>query len=244
MAASSSSAHYLLRDVLLEDNRGEHHRAAAHTGPTGDTGHTGDTAGLDFNFAVPIGLPVGVSSESKSAIILPTVAAGRVLVHHPGDRGDRGEPYSTPLLGFYFGALWCPPCRAFSPVLSEFARRHAGDFSVVFCSADRGAAQFRRCLGEKQFLAVPFASPARQTLLEHFKVKSFPTLIVVDARTPELKVVTRWGRLAIQGEGAPGSLVRQWLAGSSGLASSKTAKLLLLPVVLTLLLWLVFWRGF
>ena len=48
MAASSSSAHYLLRDVLLEDNRGEHHRAAAHTGPTGDTGHTGDI--LDWSF--------------------------------------------------------------------------------------------------------------------------------------------------------------------------------------------------
>ena len=189
-------------------------------------------AGVNFDFAVPIGLPTLSARAAGPDPGLPTVDGRQVV-------GG-----ATPLVGLYFGAAWCPPCRAFSPKLSEFAQRHAEDFSVVFCSADRSLAQYREFLGKKKFLAVPFASPARTQLLEYFKISSFPTLIVVDARTPDLKVVTRWGRLAIQNESAPGSLVSQWLSGSNGLISNKTAKLLLIPVICTLLLFLIFWRGF
>ena len=180
---------------------------------------------VELSFTVPIGLPAGRQPP-------PTVPATQIL------QGG------TPLIGFYFGAQWCPPCRAFSPQLSAFAERHEEVFSVVFCSADRSDSQFRQFLGGKKFLAVPFASPARTQLLSHFKIQSFPTLIVVDTRTPELRVVTRWGRLAIQGESTPGSLVQQWLSGSSGLLSNKTAKLLLIPVICTLFSFLFFWRGF
>ena len=189
----------------------------------GESHHLGST-GVDLKFAVPIGVPVQASP-------LPTVPAREVL------------QASTPLLGFYFGAQWCPPCRAFSPVLSKFAQYNSKEFSVVFCSADRNIAQYREFLGKKHFLSVPFASSARTQLLELFNISSYPTLIVVDARSPELKVVTRWGRVALQGEATPGSLVQQWLSGSSGLLSNKTYKLLLLPVVCILLLLLIFWRG-
>ena len=30
------------------------------------------------------------------------------------------EVTEAPLIGIYFSAHWCPPCRGFTPVLSEF----------------------------------------------------------------------------------------------------------------------------
>ena len=39
-------------------------------------------------------------------------------------------------VGLYFSAGWCPPCRAFSPRLAEFAKCHADDLVVVFVSSD------------------------------------------------------------------------------------------------------------
>ena len=40
---------------------------------------------------------------------------------------------------FYFSGHWCPPCRQFTPVLSDFYTKVAteGKFEVVFVSSDR-----------------------------------------------------------------------------------------------------------
>ena len=47
----------------------------------------------------------------------------------------------TDLVGFYFGAGWCPPCRRFSPELSRFAVENEKDFSAVLVSADNSATE-------------------------------------------------------------------------------------------------------
>lgn len=38
---------------------------------------------------------------------------------------------------FYYSASWCPPCRAFTPELVRFARRHDGRVAVVLVPSDR-----------------------------------------------------------------------------------------------------------
>lgn len=215
---SGGDVHRILSSVALLDNR----NAVLSLATQSDL-DVGEGSAI-INFSLPIGVPV---PEKPS---LPTIPASSALA-------------ATPLIGFYFGAKWCPPCRKFSPVLSEFARKNSKEFAVIFCSADRTAKQQQEFLGKKTFLALPFESSARQELLQLYRVSSFPTLIVVDTRTPELKVVTRWGRLAIQGETIPGTLVEKWLSGYSGLFSEKSAKLLLLPVACTLALFFIFSRG-
>ncbi|CAN0141847.1 unnamed protein product [Ectocarpus sp. 8 AP-2014] len=41
------------------------------------------------------------------------------------------------MIGVYVSAGWCPPCRAFSPVLSKWAKEHKDEFEVVFVSLDK-----------------------------------------------------------------------------------------------------------
>ena len=42
------------------------------------------------------------------------------------------------IIGLYFSAGWCPPCRSFSPVPSRnFREQNKDDFEVVMVSADR-----------------------------------------------------------------------------------------------------------
>lgn len=68
---------------------------------------------------------------------------------------------STPLIGLYFSAAWCPPCQAYSPFLSDFASKHSADLSVVFVSQDNSEAEMLRFIAGKSFSAIPFNHPAR-----------------------------------------------------------------------------------
>ena len=61
----------------------------------------------------------------------------------------------SPLIGVYFSAHWCPPCRAFTPVLSKFyqvANKANKQIEIIFISFDREMKKVLRnimipCLG-------------------------------------------------------------------------------------------------
>lgn len=48
------------------------------------------------------------------------------------------------LIGLYFSASWCPPCKAFSPILASFydAAAKANNLEIVFISSDRTVEDF------------------------------------------------------------------------------------------------------
>jgi thiol-disulfide isomerase/thioredoxin len=48
------------------------------------------------------------------------------------------------LIGLYFSASWCPPCKTFSPILASFynVAAKAGNLEVVYISSDRTVADF------------------------------------------------------------------------------------------------------
>jgi len=141
----------------------------------------------------------------------------------------------TPLIGFYFGASWCPPCRAFSPILSDFAKCNAPDFSVIFVSVDHSAKESEEFLKGKSFLSIPYESSVRQALLQRFAIRMFPTLVICDTRTG--KVITRWGRMAIQNERSPGTVVAAWLAGSNGVSLLRPVHMVMLVVITLSVFW-------
>jgi nucleoredoxin len=88
------------------------------------------------------------------------------------------------IVGIYFSAHWCPPCRAFSPELVKFRNANQKDFDVVFVSSDRTeAAQFGYMKDVKMdWPAVPFGSPIIRKLAEKYNVEGIPTLIIVDSK--------------------------------------------------------------
>ena len=65
------------------------------------------------------------------------------------------------VVGIYFSAHWCPPCRAFTPNLSRFVtdwkagpRRSLLD--VVFVSSDHSAQEFGLYHNDMPFYALPY----------------------------------------------------------------------------------------
>lgn len=97
-------------------------------------------------------------------------------------------------IAFYFSAHWCPPCRQFTPLLSELYRKFykAKGLEVIFVSSDHDECAFREYHASMPWLAIPFSDErVRGTLSQMFRISGIPALIVVDS---DGKVVDAKGR--------------------------------------------------
>lgn len=88
-------------------------------------------------------------------------------------------------IGLYFSAHWCPPCRGYTPKLSQMYKdmKAAGrdDFEIIFISSDRDAGAFKEYRGEMPWLALPFEKRAeKEALALRFGVGGIPTLVTLD----------------------------------------------------------------
>jgi nucleoredoxin len=108
----------------------------------------------------------------------------------------------------YFSAHWCPPCRAFTPVLAKLYKEQKAkrsDFEIIFASWDQSEAEFEGYYREHPWLAIPFSErKAVEALQNKFQVNSIPTLIILDGNA---QLVTKGGRNIVvadqTGEGFP-----------------------------------------
>ncbi len=126
-------------------------------------------------------------------------------------RNAQGEKVSVDkldgkLVGIYFSAHWCPPCRAFTPKLVEFHKAVTGagkPFEIVFVSSDKDEAAMTAYMKEAAmpWLAVPFGSPKVQEMKQQFKVRGIPALIVVNAQGETVSTTAR-GEVASSGAAA------------------------------------------
>jgi nucleoredoxin len=123
------------------------------------------------------------------------------------------------VVGLYFSAHWCPPCRAFTPALSawykSFVERNPDKkFSIVFVSSDRSESDFTAYHKEMTFHALPFSEREKKAdLSSKFGVRGIPTLIFLDENG---EILTKDGRSIVNDdpEGASefwGSWVVGWL---------------------------------
>merc|ERR1711977_380198 len=72
------------------------------------------------------------------------------------------------VIGLYFSAHWCPPCRGFTPALGKFYDqiKDAKNFEIVFVSSDRDASQFKEYYDEQAaWAALPFKDRATKNAL-------------------------------------------------------------------------------
>ncbi|MEM0966847.1 MAG: thioredoxin-like domain-containing protein [Verrucomicrobiota bacterium] len=103
--------------------------------------------------------------------------------------GDALVPASDALDGkdviaVYYSAHWCPPCRQFTPQLSEFydqASEEYPNFQMIFMSSDRGSDAMEEYMewGKMNFPAVSFDERQASGLGE-FSARGIPYLVVLD----------------------------------------------------------------
>jgi len=127
------------------------------------------------------------------SIILNSLSAGALQEQLSGDlvqlQGDELVPASDALSGknlvaVYYSAHWCPPCRQFTPVLSDFydeASEKYPNFQLVFVSSDRDADAMKEYMewGSMHFPAVKF-DEREDSGLNKYAARGIPYLVVLD----------------------------------------------------------------
>jgi len=129
---------------------------------------------IDFEFAEPT---------------IPCTAAsfGASLVTKSGESPTEEALSSKKLVGVYFSAHWCPPCRGFTPKLAEFynqVKAHDADaLEIVFSSCDRDEDSFKSYYSDMPWLATKFRCAEGEKLAENCNVSGIPHLVIINRET-------------------------------------------------------------
>lgn len=126
---------------------------------------------------------------------------GPELLTKEGAKPTTSALADAEVIGIYFSAHWCGPCRHFTPVLAKAYKsmKDAGKkFEVVFVSSDRDATAFEEYYSEMPFLALPYANrDLKNALSKKHKVRGIPTLILLDS---EGNILNKNGRSVISSD--------------------------------------------
>ena len=148
-----------------------------------------------------------------------TGKVGRQLVNASG-KPIPAASLKGKMVGFYFSAHWCPPCRKFTPQLVKFykkvSKKH--NFEIVFVSSDRNSKAMQKYMKEAgmPWLAIPHGAPQIKALQQEFKVSGIPTLIVLDRNG---RVVSKSARTDVARHGE--KAIDLWEKGSHAVPGMK-----------------------
>ena len=95
---------------------------------------------------------------------------------------DDSSVRNAKLVGIYFSAHWCPPCRNFTPKLVEFynkTNKNEKVFEVIFVSSDRDENSFKGYFAEMPWLALDFNDPKKPDIKKLHNVSGIPSLVIL-----------------------------------------------------------------
>ncbi|KAL4502429.1 hypothetical protein ABPG72_012016 [Tetrahymena utriculariae] len=103
------------------------------------------------------------------------------------------------LIGLYFSAVWCGPCRLFTPRLNKFYQDINQDnkkMEVFFVSKDKNKEEFLYYYKHMPFLTIPFEDQQRiKHLYSFYRVMGIPTLVILDNKG---RYITKEGKQYIE----------------------------------------------
>lgn len=155
-------------------------------------------------------------TSSQSHASLESLLGTRVV-----DAKGRSIQVSTikdKIVGLYFSASWCPPCRKFTPELVDFQNANADDFQVVFVSMDNSATAQRKYMRDYKmpWPAIPFQAGEREDLPAKFGIRGIPSLVILDSGG---NLITANGREEVSSN--PAGAVGRWKNASSSIPASQ-----------------------
>jgi nucleoredoxin len=94
-------------------------------------------------------------------------------------------------VAIYFSAHWCPPCRQFTPILSQFYEDakevDADGLEIIFVSADSDLGQYKNYFGTMPFCSTEYGADVNDEINSKFDVNGIPMLIVLDGKNGSVK---------------------------------------------------------
>ena len=111
------------------------------------------------------------------------------------------ELLSNKIIGVYFSAHWCGPCRAFTPKLAEFYKnvnKLQKQIEIIFNSCDQDLKGFNDYFSTMPWIATPFESESKTKIEEACGINSIPQLIIFDNKG---HIIDDNGRRTVESEG-------------------------------------------
>ncbi|UJR11340.1 hypothetical protein I4U23_015521 [Adineta vaga] len=90
------------------------------------------------------------------------------------------------IIGLYFSAHWCPPCRNFTPKLVAFYQQYAQakNFEIIFLSSDSDEQSFYNYYHEMPWLRLDYREREKKQELEYkYGVNGIPMLVLLDGKS-------------------------------------------------------------
>ena len=89
------------------------------------------------------------------------------------------------VIGIYFSASWCGPCRTFTPQLAQFYQemnKKGKKFEIVWVSRDRTADDYVMYYSKMPWLAVPISNVEQvfNNIAGKYNCKGFPHMVILD----------------------------------------------------------------
>ena len=90
------------------------------------------------------------------------------------------------IIGLYFSAHWCGPCRSFTPRLVQFYNERkaaaADDFEIIFVSSDNTRSGFNDYSASMPWLSLPYQNrDVAEELNDCYKISGIPALVLLSA---------------------------------------------------------------
>ena len=108
---------------------------------------------------------------------------------------------SNELIGVYFSAHWCGPCRAFTPRLAQFYKnvnKFEKKIEIIFNSADQDLKSFNDYFSTMPWIATPFESESKSKIDDACGINSIPQLIIFDNKG---NIIDDNGRRTVETQG-------------------------------------------
>jgi nucleoredoxin len=124
----------------------------------------------------------GAQANSIASLVKGNLVSSRNGVLHPY---LDAEFEKKKLIGLYFSAHWCGPCRKFTPNLVAYYNKVAAahpEFEIVFVSNDKSAPAMEGYMRDDQmpWPAVSFDKVAGNAALNKYAGSGIPCLVIVD----------------------------------------------------------------
>jgi len=131
---------------------------------------------------------------------------GEFVVKNDGTKIFSKALQTKDVVGIYFSAHWCPPCRGFTPKLATVYDELVGSgksFEIVFVSSDSDEDSWHEYHSEMPWLSMPFEDrDSKDAASNKYGVSGIPTLVLLDGKTG--KIISKNARSLITDVGPLG----------------------------------------